>query len=136
MPTSQEHRCQADHNREFLKSITDQYSDWYITVSFYLALQLLEACLALDGRDGKHFRQHVDRRRFLNELKRTRPGSEFTKRKIYHWYQEFYELSVMARYDCVPIRPQDKQDAQDALAQIERWASFKLGLASLSASVR
>ena len=51
-PLSQRHIAQWKHNRSFLPSIDPAYSDWIVTVSFYVALHAVDSLLAHDHVTG------------------------------------------------------------------------------------
>lgn len=45
MPTADQHRQQAEHNKAFVQSFdldTSPYLDWVVTAIFYTALHLVE----------------------------------------------------------------------------------------------
>ncbi len=120
MPTIQAHQQQADRNRAFLDEMPEGYPEWVVTALFYSGLHLLEACLA---QQGTHSANHAER---ASNLRRLRSAPSFQQRRLFDKYQDLYELSRQARYDCVQVDPQDLADARASLEDIAQWASWRL----------
>ncbi len=94
MPSKLDHLAQARHNREVLQQLQrsgSTFSDWQITVAFYVALHRVDAHLA---SYREHPKSHEDRIRIIR-------GMRQFKGAIYNSYRELEDLSRQARYDCV-----------------------------------
>ena len=91
MATSQKHINQWKHNREFLATIPPRFPDWQVTVAFYVALQAIDALLALDGI---HVTSHEGRNGALMRTNRYD--------KIFRAYHPLYNLSQTVRYLAEP----------------------------------
>lgn len=57
------HITQWKHNRAFLNSVPPAYSDWIVTVTFYVALHAVDSLLEFDNVDRVH--SHETRNRVL-----------------------------------------------------------------------
>lgn len=61
MPTPDQHRQQAEHNKAFIRDLdTTPYLDWAVTVAFYTALHLVEWFLTSKGHTGRRAHQLRD----------------------------------------------------------------------------
>lgn len=81
------------HNRNFLSSINDTYTDWMATVMFYTALHAVETLFAFDRtRDHK---SHQQRNRTLKTTKRYRT--------VWVNYRPLHDLARIARYDTAGV---------------------------------
>ena len=117
MPSHARHDRQAIHNEELLhllkdQNLTKEFSDWFVTVAFYSGVHLFESFLAKYNKTLLVDRvkiecDHSDKLcRFYN----TNSGHHVRKRlmldnknifkDIYNPYQNLYEMSRVARYDC------------------------------------
>lgn len=111
MPTAEQHRQQAEHNRDFVQSFdldTSLYLDWSVTAIFYTALHLVEWYLKTKGLTGR--RDHKLRDAYiarLNEL-----------RNIYADYTELKFQSEASRYECVSFTPGSIKN--DLLPRLDR----------------
>ncbi len=93
MPTPEQHINQWRHNRSFLATIPSNYPDWIATVSFYVALQAVDALLA----KSKHTHTSHSSR---NEILQT----THTYQKIWNHYHPLYQLSRTIRYSADPSK--------------------------------
>jgi hypothetical protein len=88
-----QHIQQWKHNRSLLSAIPPQYPDWIVTVSFYVALQAVDAVLAFDHTSAT-------RHEVRNEiLLRTNRYS-----RIKECYFPLYDLSRTVRYLADPSK--------------------------------
>src|SRR5579862_5006888 len=89
MPKTKQHQEKADHNKDFLTTITeDRFCDWKATVAFYSAVHLVEKLRAFDG---EHSQNHDERDRLI-------------RRKfaiIYNSYHQLFNASLTGRYKSV-----------------------------------
>jgi hypothetical protein len=113
MPTAEQHRQQAEHNKAFVQSFdldTSPYLDWVVTAAFYTALHLVEWFLKtreLAGRRDHHLRDAYIAR--MDEL-----------RSIYFDYTELKFQSEAGRYECATFSPDIlRHDLLPRLAQID-----------------
>jgi hypothetical protein len=94
-----EHINQAKSNLEFLGSINQnstKFWDWQVTVSFYIAVHLVNAHIA--KKSNLHYRSHEDVNNALNpfnELSLTKFSEE-----LYISYIKLQALARRARYLC------------------------------------
>lgn len=102
MGNSQRHIQQWKHNRDFLATISPQYPDWMVTVSFYVALHAIDTLLA---HDGVKVTNHDGRNRALIQTNRY----QFISSK----YLSLYNLCRTIRYLADPIQwvPLEKIEA-------------------------
>lgn len=96
MPAFEQHRDKAVHNEDLVTELNNPYWDWAITISFYAALQYVEAFLA---RKGIHSPNHTVR----DEIIQRDP----VLRKIYDEYRQLKDDSHDARYDARVTHTQD-----------------------------
>jgi len=92
------HKKKWLHNREFLSTISDRYSDWMVIAAFYAALHSVETLFAHDGTDSQP--SHQDRN---NILKRTTRYQH-----IWKYYGPLYSASQTVRYAKGGWIPPDK----------------------------
>ena len=97
MASFSEHLKQAEHNLDFLKSISKDYSeywDWRVTTTFYTAVHIINA--HLDKSVNKHYRSHQDVSLALN------PNIALSISKVpmdvYLAYEKLSNLSRRSRY--------------------------------------
>jgi hypothetical protein len=113
MPTAEQHRQQAEHNRAFIRSFdldTSPYLDWVVTAAFYTALHLVEWFLKTRGLTGH--RDHRLRDAYIARM------SEL--RGIYADYTELKFQSEAGRYECAKFSPDAlKKDLLPRLSRIE-----------------
>lgn len=113
MPTADQHRQQAEHNRTFVQSFdldTSPYLDWVVTAIFYTALHLVEWFLKTRGLTGR--RDHQLRDAYIARMRELRP--------IYTDYTELKFQSEAARYECATFTPEIlRNDLLPRLARIE-----------------
>ncbi len=83
------HRRKWSHNREFLTTIPDKYSDWMVTVAFYAAVHCFETLSAKD-KNSPHA-SHRERLRTLKNAKRYA--------QIYKHFRPLYDAASGVRYD-------------------------------------
>jgi len=117
------------HNGEMLNQISTDFPDWYVTVSFYVAVHCMEACLTEVNR---HSKTHVER---ASNLRRAYGGTAtFSSMGVFRAYLLLFDLSIDARYECIHLGDADCRDADRALAIVERYADWRLGSGSSSSS--
>jgi hypothetical protein len=113
MPTAEQHRQQAEHNKVFVQSFdldTSPYLDWVVTAAFYTALHLAEWFLKTRGLTGR--RDHQLRDAYIARM------SEL--RRIYADYTELKFQSEAGRYECIRFSPEIlRNDLLPRLARIE-----------------
>ena len=118
MPNPKQHQEKAEHNRAFLGTITeDVYSDWRATITFYVAVHLVEK---LRAYDGDHSQDHSERDRYVR-------GNH---RAIYDSYRQLYSASLEARYKSLhafSISPADVKGVliDVFLVEIERYVALE-----------
>ena len=98
--TQRDHLKQWAHNREFLATIAPKYTDWIVTVTFYVALQAVDALLAHDKVRG------VTRHEERNEVLMRTNRYDFIQRH----FAPLYTLSRTVRYLAAPeqwVRAED-----------------------------
>jgi hypothetical protein len=87
MPSADQHRRKAEHNRKFLDSIAlDDYPDWVVVVAFYTAVHLVEWLRAASG-DGDST-DHEDRLLYV----------QLRHPEIHTAYHILQNASMLARY--------------------------------------
>jgi hypothetical protein len=118
-PDCASHVAQAEHHDAFRVTIDrDKYSDWSVIASFYEALQYLDAVLAVFGIHSVD--NHKARFSAIEKLSRND--------KTVHWrqasrdYSELFELSVKARYECLPLHGADLVETEKHLQAVRQWA--------------
>jgi hypothetical protein len=97
------HKLQAVHNQELLgeKCFSDgiaqtslKYNDWFVTVTFYIALHHFQTYLARN-RLRASFDSHTERNDYLKALART----DRRVNKVISKYISLYKLSRLSRYN-------------------------------------
>lgn len=91
MATLEEHERKARHNEAFLKTVSTDFPDWQAVAAFYVAIQWIEAMLAVRG---EHCSDHSERKQ---AVKRSFPS-------IAKSYDRLYNTSLIARYDDIADR--------------------------------
>jgi hypothetical protein len=87
MPSADQHRRKAEHNRKFLESISlDDYPDWVVVAAFYTAVHLIEQLRAALG-DGDST-GHEERLAYIQER----------HAEIHTAYHILQNASMLARY--------------------------------------
>lgn len=113
MPTADQHKRQAEHNKAFIQSFdldTSPYLDWVVTAIFYTALHLVEWFLKSKGLTGR--RDHQLRDAYIARM------SEL--RRLYADYTELKFQSEASRYECASFTPEFlKNDLLPRLARLE-----------------
>jgi len=100
MPTHEQHIAQAEHNENTLVFWSKQdkqaeFSDWYVTISFYASLHYFEAMIAIaKPTTAGGIIEHSPDHRTRNSTMRT----DFNR--IYGKYARLYQMSKVARYNC------------------------------------
>jgi len=119
MPGAAQHLSQVNSNKNFLYTFvsrpdgTTSFPDWAITVTFYIALHLVEQYLYVHHQ--KHCKNHRDRE---NEVE-----SDPNLRKIYSHYKRLSDWSREARYDVVGFTNNEVREALSRLDAIEAHIS-------------
>ncbi len=99
MPSSDSHKGQARHNKNFYDelnkniNIKNTFFDWITTVIFYIALHQNDCFLC---SQNIHPIDHKDRRKIIAEESKKHSGL-FSK-KYWYSYQRLYNESLKARY--------------------------------------
>lgn len=107
MATPDEHRQQAEHNREFLKTIDKSlFPDWAATVIFYIALHEVQMMLQSKGYD---LQNHRDRNRRLRE----------SFRDVWRQYSRLYNFSRLSRYRCMDTKAHQIPPLEERLVKLE-----------------
>jgi hypothetical protein len=88
LPAFEQHHDKAAHNEDLVRELNNPYWDWAITITFYAALQYVEAFLA---RKAIHSRNH--------ELRDDNIQRDPVLRRIYDDYRQLKDDSHDARYD-------------------------------------
>ena len=113
MPTAEQHRKQAAHNKSFVLSFdfaTTPYRDWAVTGAFYSALHWVEWFLTSHGHTAR--RDHRLRDAYIARFA--------DLRSIYADYSELKFHSEAARYDCAEFSEDvAKKDILPRLIKIE-----------------
>lgn len=120
MPNLTDHILQAHHNEAFYEDIDkNTYSDWAMTVLFYVALQYIDAFLATVGMANPG--GHGVRDREVN--------GQAQLQSIANLYFRLKNRSQNARYYCArfPLRELERCRNQD-LAQLRNHILPLLGL--------
>ena len=113
MPSESDHIALANKNQqtlEFLMTDAEKHPEWIATVSFYKALQIIEAVFARDP-DVPSRSDHNTR---LEELK--------TRQKyqpIFKHYRVLWQTSTIARYLCDTTRKRSYREFTDHIPAIE-----------------
>lgn len=115
MPATQDHLAQAQHNKGLLALLwkgSSTYPDWVVTVTFYVAVHLVEAYF--DRKYSVHSPSHTERSRDFTSMVELKP--------IYGDYSELYNLSMESRYRCHPSKwiPSRVQKVLGLLTHIEQ----------------
>ena len=107
MAAQADHFTQAQRNLQFLGSINNhqnEYTDWQVTVCFYVAVHLANGHLS---QFGLQYRTHSDVNFALN------PYYPFSVSKlpeaVFNAYISLYKLSRRSRYLVNPQNPADSQ---------------------------
>lgn len=112
MGTEKEHKSKYSKNKNFLKEFNNvDYCEWAITVDFYCGLHVVDAYLAKEH--DLDFKSHTKRNRYISY--------DPILKSIYNDYDGLYNLSRMARYDGVILKPKKLQRAQMLLLTIENY---------------
>ncbi|MDW3212307.1 MAG: hypothetical protein R8N23_20725 [Reichenbachiella sp.] len=105
-----EHIKQAKNNLDFLSQVNDsgkKFWDWQVTISFYVAVHLVNAHIA--SKANMHYRSHNDVKNALN------PERQVSLSKVdeetYKAFIKLQQLARRARYLC-----HDKAANQDEIA--------------------
>ncbi|SHK16167.1 hypothetical protein [Paramaledivibacter caminithermalis] len=114
MPKDIEHFKKYESNKRLLKSNIFKieetpYLDWFITITFYGALHLVEK--KLHELTGKDSRNHQERKINILKTRQLLPISA--------QYQTLYNQSMRARYDCCEFTIGDAKKAIELLNEIE-----------------
>lgn len=122
MASSESHIQQWKHNRKLLAHLPPAYPDWIVTVTFYVALQAVDALLAHDK--VKRVNSHEDRNGVLMATNRYQ--------HIWKKYSPLHSLSRTVRYlanpaDWVPVADIDANVWNRYLYPIENSVQKLLG---------
>lgn len=111
MPSNNQHLAQAAHNEGLLAYLRQQaqhieYGDWYVTVAFYTAVHYIEALLYSIKpvvKDSVAVSHSFDARKAFNLPTDHRAREQMLKRgfhNLYERYEDLYQLSQAAKYNC------------------------------------
>jgi len=113
MPSADKHQNQHLHNMKLLDSETfsmsDEFSDWFVTILFYGALHLIEREIA---KAQYRIDNHTER---LKWVSRTVPLN-----RIKDDFNVLYFQSRRARYDCARFKPKDIEGLKKHYSNIEK----------------
>lgn len=99
MASFEEHICQAKSNLLFLTEVNKKFSanwDWQVTISFYVAVHLINSHLATKA--DLHYKTHSDVKNSINPYNSTAVFS--VPQDVYLSYVKLEGLSRRARYLC------------------------------------
>ena len=119
MPTKDQHIEQYKHNKQLLdlpifNAKDTEHKDWAITISFYIALHLIERKLA-EAVPPKHSPNHYARNYNVRSMLLFRP--------VAAQYKTLYDESIKARYNCKAFTVSDVETALAILHDIEMFVS-------------
>jgi hypothetical protein len=89
LSTPQRHREQAEHNEFFVESLNNPFWDWAVVGTFYEALHYVDGFLMTKGVDPP---RQAERNSIV--------ATDSTLVKIWPEYQQLYNDSKLARYEC------------------------------------
>lgn len=122
MGTLKEHQDKWLHNRDFVGSIDERFTDWLVAAMFYTALHAVETVFAFD-KINPHT-SHTARNQTLKTVNRYR--------RIWMSYRPLLEAGRSARYDCEASAWISPQVAKTILARhlyaIEKSVSKLIGV--------
>lgn len=99
VPTAPEHRKKYQDNKEMLNTLFDMnisaHRNWIVTMSFYMALHIIEA--KLHKENGIHSHDHKERDRLIDE-------TGLFSNKVRQKYKQLESYSKIARYEKDDIR--------------------------------
>ncbi len=118
MPGIKGHENQIAINRQLLRDfntgkLTANFYDWRVTVAFYIAVHLVERVLYKECKVNSS--NHTDRKNFIK--------SNPCLREIRSDYQQLYQMSRKARYECSSISSSEYKDAIQLMNEIEKKLS-------------
>ncbi|MBE2254700.1 MAG: hypothetical protein IAE65_00740 [Ignavibacteria bacterium] len=125
MPTLQNHYTRVNHNLEFLSDICKikkDYSDWKVTVCFYVAVHIIN--YHLTKKLNEHFVKHKRVDELINPYKRLSPAK--IDQIYYEAYKKLYNLSRRSRY-----LSNDGNDKNQEEARITNEKHFRKSLNAL-----
>lgn len=91
MADAQMHLKQWLHNRDLIPKIPSSHNDWVVIVSFYAALQSVDALLAHDKIPVNN-----------HETRNSALANNNRYREVWRHYRQLYDCSITARYDADP----------------------------------
>jgi len=124
MSTFEEHNSRLKHKKDLLYYLKQNekhevYSDWYVTMSFYAAVECIEAMFCevkpvIKGRMGEvtvveHCRNHKERNATLRHC----------YGDLFPTYTTLYGQNRIAKYRCYVPVPNNGQNAESLLSGIE-----------------
>ena len=114
MPSAYSHSTQVEHNNNLLDeavfNIKDtDYSDWFITISFYVVIHLIEESLA------DKYNQHPENHKQRNTLIKNKDFFKTIRGKYYTLYQ----ASRKSRYKGFKFTKDYMEHASDIIDEID-----------------
>jgi hypothetical protein len=135
MPSFSQHTHQAQHNADLLNILVDQdlckrFSDWYVTISFYCSVHLIEGII---NKSGKFHVNNIqinaknseDIKRFFDVKSEHEARRMLMKDnieifgKVFNAHQNLYEMSRTARYKCYHPEAHDYIDSEKCLDDVK-----------------
>lgn len=123
MPDTRAHLAQAEHNEQFLETLSlpaTPYLDWAVTVIFYAALHYIRALAA--RHQFTNISTYADMDRVFERVPVFRRN-----REVYVDYRQLKDDSRVARYECRSLAASEVTDLRDGeLARIRRFVRAQL----------
>lgn len=126
----QKHIDQANHNVEFHNCINsnfqDKFTDWKITVLFYVAIHLIKALAAKNNKAIGSSHKEINA-----NINPTNPNATFKiSRKAWRSYQTMYQMSKNSRYKGITdpetfelLLKSDYESSLENLAYLTKYSS-------------
>lgn len=117
MAEKEVHIKQYNKNKALANSETfklGENNDWKVTIMFYAIMHLMDSCYS--DVFEKHT-THEKRKKFIGSVK--------PYKDIIDEYTELENLSRVARYECIPIRKKDVNEANGIMQYIEEFLQEK-----------
>jgi hypothetical protein len=118
VPNRRSHVAKFRHNERLSRTLEGTpNNDWAVTLLFYSALHLVDACLA----PAQHPKRHADRRNLAANNPLLQP--------IWAHYRVLEDRSQEARYDCIRFSDQRVRDLRSQhFEPLKRHLSRILGI--------
>jgi len=117
LPTKEQHLEQATRNEKLAAEVLvhTRYCDWTVTVLFYAAIHYIEAFLAVQRIHCFDHAERSEKVRIIPQL-----------RTIGKQYESLRTTSRQARYQALPITPDDVKRAEQNLATVRSQIKYVL----------